>query len=63
MKLKEQAVAELAKEDVEAQGDPRREEKALSAEVEDNEAFEGEMNDFQTPLVSCGHCSSFYVTY
>jgi hypothetical protein len=56
MKLKEQAVAEMAKEkQAEAQGDPCREEKALSAEAEleeVNETFEGEMDNFQTPLVS-----------
>ncbi|KAI0278410.1 caspase domain-containing protein [Russula aff. rugulosa BPL654] len=44
MKLKEKAAG--------AQGDPCGEEKAMSAEEEDNETFEGEMNDFQTPLLS-----------
>jgi hypothetical protein len=61
MKLKGQAVAELAKEEAEAQGDSCREERALSAEVEDNETFEGEMDNFQTPLVSSRPiCSSFF---
>ena len=57
MKLKDQAMAEMAKEEAETQGDAGREEKALSAEAEDNETFEGEMDDFQTPLVRCvaGH--------
>jgi hypothetical protein len=55
MKLKEQAVAEMAKEkEAKGQGEPCDEEKALSAEEEDNETFEGEMNDFQTPLVRRG---------
>jgi len=48
MKLKEQAVAEMAQQ---AQGDPCCEEKVLSAEAEVNETFEGEMDNFQTPLV------------
>jgi hypothetical protein len=61
MKLKEQAVAEMAKEkQAEAQGDPCREEKALSAEAEEvNETFEGEMDNFQTPLVSGPSARSF----
>lgn len=66
MKLKEKAAAEMAKEkEAGAQGDPYDEEKALSAEEEDNETFEGEMNDFQTPLVRCGPSAPvlFYVTY
>ncbi|KAF8492193.1 caspase domain-containing protein [Russula emetica] len=53
MKLKEQAVAEMAKEKpAQAQGDPCSEEKALSAEGEVDETFEGEMDNFQTPLLS-----------
>jgi hypothetical protein len=62
MKLKEQAVAEMAKEkQAQAQG----EKKALSAEAEVNEteSFEGEMDNFQTPLVRCGLLVLFYVTY
>ena len=57
MKLKEQAVAEMAKEkEAQAQGEPCVEEKSLSAEAEVNETdpFEGEMDNFQTPLVRCG---------
>jgi hypothetical protein len=66
MKLKEQAVSEMAKEKqgaVGAQVDPCSEEKGLSAETEVDETFEGEMDDFQTPLVR--HSSApvlFYVT-
>jgi hypothetical protein len=66
MKLKEQAVAEMVKEK-QAQGDPCLEEKALSAEAEVNETetFEGEMDNFQTPLVRRGPSALvlFYVTY
>lgn len=49
-----------------AQGEPCGEEKGLSAETEGevDETFEGEMDNFQTPLV--GRCPSapvlFYVT-
>ena len=65
MKLKEHAIAEMAKEkEAHAQGDP---EKRLSAEAEVNETepFEGEMDNFQTPLVRCGPSAPvlFYVTY
>jgi hypothetical protein len=66
MKLKEQAVAEMAKEKgANGQGDPCGEEKAMSAQEEDNETFEGEMNDFQTPLVRRGPSAPvlFHVTY
>jgi hypothetical protein len=61
MKLKEQAVAKMAKEK-EGQGDPCDEEKALSAEEEGNETFEGEMDNFQTPLVRRGPPAPFSFT-
>ncbi len=52
MKLKEQAGAEVGKEEeADAQGDPCREEKASSAEAAVSETFEGEMDNFQTPMV------------
>jgi len=68
MKLKEQAAAEMAKEkEAPAQGDACLDEKRLSAEAEVNETetFEGEMDNFQTPLVRCGPSAPvlFYVTY
>ena len=45
----------MAKEkEANGQGEPCDKEKALSAEEEDNETLEGEMNDFQTPLVRRG---------
>lgn len=55
MKLKEHAVAEMAKKkQAQAQRDPCLEEKPLSAEaeVDETETFEGEMDNFQTPLLS-----------
>ena len=54
MKLKEQAVAEMTKEkegEAGAQGEECGEEKGLSAERDVDETFEGEMDNFQTPLV------------
>ena len=44
----------LKEKEAQAQGDARGEEKALSAEGEVNETFEGEMDNFQTPLVRRG---------
>lgn len=60
MKLKEHAVTEMAGEK-QAQ-DPCREEKGSSAEAEVNETFEGEMDNFQTPLVRCGASAPFFFT-
>jgi hypothetical protein len=66
MKLKEQAIAEMVQEkqaEAEAQGDPCREEKGLSAEAEETtETFEGEMDNFQTPLVSGPSARPFFFT-
>jgi hypothetical protein len=63
MKLKEQAVAEMAKEkQAHAQGEPCREEKPSSAEAEVNETFQGEMDNLQTPLVRRGPCAPFFFT-
>jgi len=50
MKLKEHAVVDMAKE--KQVQDSCREEKGSSAEAEVNETFEGEMDTFQTPLLS-----------
>ena len=60
MKLKEHAVVEMAKE--KQVQDPCREEKGSSAEAEVNETFEGEMDNFQTPLVRCGASAPFFFT-
>jgi len=63
MKLKEQAIAEMAKEkEAETQADRSREEKPSSAETEVNETFEGEMDNFQTPLVRRGPSAPFLFT-
>lgn len=65
VKLKEQA--EMAKENGAEAQDPCLEEKRLSAEGKDNETetFQGEMDNFQTPLVRRGPSAPvlFYVTY
>ena len=62
MKLKEQAIAAIAKgRQAEEQGDPCREEKPLPAEAEVNETFEGEMDNFQTPLVRDGPSAPFFL--
>lgn len=65
VKLKEQA--EMAKENGAEGQDPCLEEKRSSAEgeVSETETFQGEMDNFQTPLVRRGPSAPvlFYVTY
>jgi hypothetical protein len=59
MKLKEQAASEISKEkEAQEQGDPCREEKAPPAEAE---PFQGEMDNFQTPLVRHGPSAPFFL--
>ena len=62
MKLKEQAVAATAKEKLAHGQDPCREEKRSPAEAEVNETFEGEMDNFQTPVVRRGASAPFFFT-
>ncbi len=63
MKLKEEAVAEMPKEkQAHAQGEPRREEKPSAAEAEVNETSQGEMDNFQTPVVRRGPSAPFFFT-
>jgi hypothetical protein len=59
-RLKEER-AERAKAYVEKGTDHNCSEKPLSTEAEGGEAFEGEMNNFQTPLVRRDDLSLFYV--
>jgi hypothetical protein len=59
MKLKEQAVAAIAKEKQAHGQDPCREEKRSPAV---NETFEGEMDNFQTPVMRRGASAPFFFT-
>jgi hypothetical protein len=61
MKLKEQAISEVSKDkEAQEQGDPSLEEKATPSEAEVDETFEGEMDNFQTPMVRRGPSAPFF---
>lgn len=56
MRLKEQATDEA-----EEQADPSFREKPSFTEAEATETFEGELDNFQTPLVRLSHLLFFYI--